>query len=103
MEGACTMDKKELDRMAEADKNSIIKILYDYYIENDAIDTADIRRRCEELDHLMRELTWLEHERIWDISMKLCGLHEQRGFSAGVRMGAALRRELEETGQGRGS
>ena len=76
-----------------------MKILYDHYMENDASDAGEIQHACELLDQLLHELTLKDYDRIWDVAMKLCGLHEQRGFEAGFRMAADLARELRNPGQ----
>ena len=47
-----------------------------------------------ELDVLLEELTLESYDRIWDTSMKLCGIHEQRGCDAGIRMGVKPAREV---------
>ena len=82
---------------------SITKILYEHYMENDASDAGEIQYACVKLDQLLHELTLKDYDRIWDVAMKLCGLHEERGFDAGFRMGMKLRLELQEQGQGRDS
>ena len=84
-------------------EESNIKILYNYYMENDASDAGEIQRECEKLDRLLSELTLNDYDQIWDIAMRLCGHHEERGFEAGFRMGVKLVRELQIPEQGRDS
>ena len=84
-------------------EKSAVKILYDHYMENDASDAGEIQHECGKLDQLLRELILKDCDRIWDVAMKLCGLHEERGFNAGFRMAVNLSRELQEPEQGRDS
>ena len=89
--------------MNNIEEEANIKILYDHYMENDATDTGEIQCGCEVLDRILCELPISDHDRVWDISMKLCVLHEQRGFNAGFRMGLHLARKLQIPGQRRDS
>lgn len=95
--------KMVLDNAGTSRDEAILKILYDYHMENDASDAGEIQHECGKLDQLLCELILKDYDRIWDVAMKLCGLHEERGFDAGFRMAVNLARELQEPEQGRDS
>ena len=94
------MERNKYWKIDISDQTDIVRILYNHYMENDASDEGEIQKGCEELDRLLQELTINDHDRIWDVAMALCGLHERRGFEAGFRMGVKLARELGEPGRG---
>ena len=89
--------------MNHGTEETTIEILYNHYQDENVQDSPEIREQYGKLDCLLQELTLKNNDRIWDVLVRMCDLHEQRGFGAGLRMGVALVRELGDPGQGRDS
>ena len=92
-----------LENTETVNEGTVLRILYDYYLENDVSDTGEIAKGFAHLDVLLRELTLKNYDRIWDTAVRLCSDHERRGFDAGLRMGTNLAWELERMERRSGS
>ena len=75
---------------------SVVEQLYLYYKDAHAGDSKKISKEFDRLDAVLNELKLQDYDRVWDISCKLCAMHEQEGFDAGLRTGMRLAIELGE-------
>lgn len=64
--------------------------LYNCYRELHPCDTEAILRDFAALDHILRKLPLKEHDKVWDLTCRLCGGHEQAAFLEGLRTGIHL-------------
>lgn len=75
---------------------SVLDMLYDSYREQHPIDTEEINRQFAELADILGKLSLQEHDRVWDLTCRLCVEQERGGFLEGIRLGVFLAVELME-------
>ncbi len=83
-------------RCGDTDAKSILEMLYYYYSEDNPIDSAVIRCRFNELDHILYHLSLSDNNAVFYLTCKLCSAYEQQAFLEGIQVGMRLFRELGE-------
>lgn len=83
-------------RCGDTDAKSILEMLYYYYSEDNPIDSAVIRCRFNELDHILCHLSLSDNNAVFSLTCKLCSTYEQQAFLEGIQVGMRLFRELGE-------
>ena len=78
-----------------ADADTVLELLYNTYYEHVCTDdTDDIKQAFDDLYHSMTGKTLKEKDEIIDAVCNLCRLHQQSGFTDGIRLGLKLSQEL---------
>lgn len=90
--------KQELDKhppnYGYPEVNSLLEMLYLWYVEWNPINSEEIRRDIFALETYMRGCTDKEADEAFDIVSRLCQNHEQLAFLEGLRVGVRLATEL---------
>lgn len=69
---------------------SVSELLYEYYTEENPIDTEEIRESFREIDQVIRKLSVQENDRVFTLTCRLCSQHERLAFLEGLRVGMQL-------------
>ena len=67
-----------------------------YYELNCNADTDEIKQAFDELYHAMTGKTLKEKDEVIYATCRLCSLHQQTGFTDGIRLGLKLSQELKD-------
>ena len=78
------------------DGNSMLEMLYYYYSEENAIDSAVIHCAFHQVDMSLQKLTIQENDQVFRAVMTLCSEYEKEAFLAGVRAGVGLIMEASD-------
>ena len=78
-----------------ADANSILDMLFYYYIDANQIDNAVIRCQFRDLDITLSDLSWENNEKVFSLAVDLCISHAKKAFTEGVLIGMQLFTELQ--------
>ena len=92
-----TLQAKEATQQAPLcnDANTVLELLYNTYYEYVCTDDTDeIKQAFDDLYHSMTGKTLKEKDEIIDAVCNLCRLHQQSGFTDGIRLGLKLSQEL---------
>lgn len=81
--------------IANADMDSPIDILFDYYAEKYPINNDDIWEKNEKLQHLLSEFPQQNRDAILEAVGLLIAGHEQEAFIRGIQTGVRLSKDLE--------
>lgn len=73
---------------------SVSELLYEYYTEENPIDTEEIRERFREINQILCKLPMQENDRIFTLVCDLCSQQERFAFLEGFRVGIRLLLEL---------
>ena len=77
------------------DANTVLELLYNTYYEHVCTDDTDeIKQTFDELYQSMTGKTLKEKDEIIDTVCNLCRLHQQSGFTDGIRIGIHLINEV---------
>lgn len=77
------------------DANSILEMLYYFYIEENPIDSAVIRCQFKKLDDVLSKLSLVDNDRVFSLAVDLCDSHTKKAFLEGVHIGMRLFTELQ--------
>ena len=77
------------------DVDSLLDMLYNFYSENNPINTVVIKQSFEKLEHFLDRFTLAECDCVLDTLSCLCSQHEEQAFRIGVQIGMRLFNELE--------
>ncbi len=78
------------------DMESVLEVLYWYYVENNPIDNQKIRNSFAKLRSQFPNLSLQEFDPIFDTVSDLCVEHERLAFYEGLRLGVTLMIEQAE-------
>lgn len=78
------------------DANTVLGFLYGAYNEYNGTDTDEIKQAFEDLYQAMNDKPLREKDEIIDTVCRLCSLHQQAGFTDGIKVGIQLMKELEK-------
>lgn len=81
------------------DANSILEMLYYYYIDENRIDSAVIRCQFKDLGDILDRLPFEDNNAVFSKTVDLCIAHGRQAFLEGVQIGMQLFTELEELNQ----
>ena len=76
------------------DADSVLRLLYECYNENNPYDNEQIKADFEELYRQMNGMPLREMDRIVYPVCRLCRDHEKAGFVEGIMIGIRLTHEL---------
>ena len=91
------LQAKEVTQQANFgnDADTVLELLYNTYYEHVCTDDTDeIKQAFDDLYHSMTGKTLKEKDEIIDAVCNLCRLHQQTGFTDGLRLGLKLSQEL---------
>ena len=77
------------------DVDNILDMLYNFYSENNPIDSIAIRKNYQALDSFLNRFTLSQYDQVLDILCDLCLQHEEQAFRAGILIGLRLFVELD--------
>ena len=85
------MDMKKLC----PDADTVLELLYNTYYEHVCTDDTDeIKQAFDDLYKALADKTLKEKDAIIDLVCNLCRLHQQSGFTDGIRIGIHLINEV---------
>ena len=76
------------------DVDNLLDMLYNFYSENNPINTIAIKQSFEKLEHFLDRFTLAECDCVLDTLSCLCSQHEEQAFRMGVQIGLRLFNEL---------
>ena len=80
-----------------ADADTVLELLCNTYYEHVCTDDNDeIKQAFDELYHSMTGKTLKEKDEVIYATCRLCSLHQQTGFTDGIRLGLKLSQELKD-------
>ncbi len=77
------------------DFQSILDVLFYYFILEHAVDTAVIRANFRDIGDILEKLSFEDNNTLFCAIVRLCEEHSKQGFMEGVRIGAVLLEELK--------
>lgn len=80
----------------DCDAQSILEMLYTYYVQYNCLDTPQIKSDFETLYQQLTGKLLRELDNIIDTVTTLCWHHEKSGFTVGIKLGLLLATELTE-------
>lgn len=76
------------------DVNSILEFLWYCYMEYNPIHTQDIQNRFDELEPIIKALSFDDGTDLFNTVCSLCVEYEKQAFLEGLHLGAKLNKEL---------
>ena len=86
---------EQMPKYAFEDADSILDMLYFYYMDANPVDSGVIRCQFRELDKVLSKLSLEDNNRVFMLSVGLCVSHAREAFSEGVKVGMRLFTELQ--------
>ena len=87
--------EKLLSELPEQEDMPVLDMLYFCHRELHPQDSPVVTDLFAKLSDVLSALPLRDCDRVWDLACALCSRHEQEGFAAGIRLGAALAEELQ--------
>lgn len=78
-----------------ADANSILEMLFYYYMDANFIDNAAIRCQFRDLDKVLSKLPLKDNDKLFSLAVDLCISYARQAFTEGVLVGMQLFTELQ--------
>ena len=78
------------------DSNSVLRLLYECFNENNPYDNDQIKADFEELYQQMNGMSFRDMDNVIYPVCKLCRDHEKVGFIEGIKIGIRLQAKLNE-------
>ena len=80
-----------------ADADTVLELLYNTYYEHVCTDDTDeIKQAFDELYQSMTGKTLKEKDEVIYATCRLCNLHQQIGFTDGIKIGMKLALEISD-------
>ena len=76
---------------------SVMDCLYVAYTDNQGRDPKEIDQCFIDLEYYLEKLSLEENNAIFKMVCRLCSLHEEKAFKDGLRLGAYLMLEIQES------
>lgn len=77
------------------DFESVLDVLFFYFLLEHTADTAVIRANFREVGDILEKMSFEDNNKVFAAIVHLCEEHSRQGFMEGVRVGAVLMEELK--------